>query len=540
MLLCAALALVALLPAWRWGLPYASSLVTIRGWDVDGIAGMGVLAELHNLTVAARDDWYVAYPLFHYLVLAVVYAPYLLGLLVTGQLRSPGGAYPFGFSDPVASIATLNAIGHGVSVVMGCGSICAVFLLSRRLFGARAGWTAAAIALFSAPFMFYARTGNLDVPVLFWVLLSFVAIERAWTDGLTTRRALWCGTLAALAVATKDQAYGLLVPPLFALCVRTLRRARGPAPQPPGSTPMRRVLALVGAGVVVFAVAGGVVVRPDRFVRHVQYIRGFERTFANVRHLTDLTTMRDATLGGAVELGGDFLSALAAAVSWPVLVVGVAGLVVCWRGTSSVRWLAASVIGFGALVIWPVHFMQYRYALAPAFVVAILAAGALSRLAARGSSTRVIADVGAVGLVLCSTVGGAEVTHAMLTDARRDASTWMASHLTAGDTVGFFGRPHQLPDVPAGVHAEMMGVDTDAAADLQRIRPRWIVVAPDYFADPTMERSIFLPTSVYVGLQDGSLGWRRAQRFHSPSLLGRPLPYLPYVNPVVQLFERQP
>ncbi len=540
MLLCAALALVALLPAWRWGLPYASSIVTIRGWDVDSIAGMGVLAELHNLTIAARDDWYVAYPLFHYLVLALVYAPYLLGLLATGQLRDPSGEYPFGFADPVASIATLNAIGHAVSIAMGCGAICAVFILSRRLFGVRAGWIAAAISLFSAPFMFYSRTGNLDVPVLFWVLLSFVAIERAWTDGLTTRRALWCGTLAALAVATKDQAYGLLVPPLVALCIRTVRLARSTPPEHVGISPIRSLLALVGSGFAAFVVAGGIVIRPDRFLRHLDYIRNFENTFANVRHRTDLTVLRDATVGGTLDLGSDIVRALTAAVSWPVLATGLAGLVVCWRGTTSVRWLAASALGFGALVIVPVHHMQYRYALAPACIAAILAAGALSRLHARGPSGRVVADAGAVALILSSAVGGVEVTHAMLTDARRDASTWLAAHVVAGDTVGFFGRPHQLPYIPRGVHAEMLGVDTDAAADLQRIRPRWIVVAPDYFSESTRKRSIFLPAAVYDGLQDGSLGWTRAQRFQSPSLLGRPLPYLPYVNPLVQVFKREP
>ena len=45
----AAVALAVYLPAIWWGLPVATSGDTIRGWDVDGIAGIGPLAEFHNL-----------------------------------------------------------------------------------------------------------------------------------------------------------------------------------------------------------------------------------------------------------------------------------------------------------------------------------------------------------------------------------------------------------------------------------------------------------------------------------------------------------
>ena len=72
------------LPALWWGLPLATSGTVIHGWDVDGIAGISPLAEFHNLLVQPKSDWYVAYPLFHYLLLGLCYAPYLAWLWLTG------------------------------------------------------------------------------------------------------------------------------------------------------------------------------------------------------------------------------------------------------------------------------------------------------------------------------------------------------------------------------------------------------------------------------------------------------------------------
>jgi len=108
--------------------------------------------------------------------------------------------------------------------------------------------------------------------------------------------------------------------------------------------------------------------------------------------------------------------------------------------------------------------------------------------------------MGALAVVLLgpAIAGGAEITHAMLTDARWPASRWLGARATPGDTLGFFGRPHQLPHIPAGVHAQALHDDGDARSRLLQLRPRWVIVAPDYFADPHRERSIFLPAHTHL------------------------------------------
>jgi len=527
---CGLVSLIVLAPAAGWGIPYATSEVTVRGWEVDAVTGIGVLSELSNLLSTGRADWYVAYPLFHYLVLAVAYVPYLALATMTGRLSAPGPEFPYGFADPVSAFVALNAIGHAVTVLMGCVTVMAVFVLGRRLLGVKGALIAATIALCSAPFMFYARTGNLDVPALCWTILAFVALERCWTDGLTPARAIACGSFAALAVATKDQSFGLLALPLVLLLIRAVR-----IPSSSTMARMRLPFVLVVAGTVTFLVAGGVIFRPDRFVRHLDYVIHFRETFTNVRYQTELTVMRPATLSGRLLLSGDLLRACAAAVGWPVVVTGLAGLAVLWRTVPSVRWMSAALVGYFLLVLVPIEHMQYRYALAPAILLAISAAGIAVRFAMRP----LVFGLVTVALLMPSLTGAAEITHAMFTDARGPASAWLSQNSMAGDTLGFFGRPHQLPRIPANVHAVAFQ-EGDVAAQLAVARPRWVIVAPDYFAEPTRERSIFLPSEVYQALRDGSLGWTLAARFESEGLLRRPLPYLPYVNPMVQIYERRP
>ena len=527
---CGLVSLIVLASAAGWGIPQATSEVTVRGWEVDAISGIGVLSELSNLASAGRPDWYVAYPLFHYLVLGVVYIPYIAFAKFTGKLGIPSGEFPYGFSDPVRSLATLNILGHAVTVLMGAVTIMAVFVLARRLFGTRAGLLAAALALCSAPFMFYARTGNLDVPALCWTMLCFVVLERCWSDGLTTGNAAACGAFAALAVATKDQSYGLVLVPLIALLVHALR-THGPAT---ASAKVRPALVLVGSGVIVFLVASGIVIRPDRFVRHLQYIVNFRDTFTNVRFQTALTVMREPGGWGRLLLLGDVLRATATAVGLPVVVMGLAGFVVLWRSVPAMRWIVGAIAGFLLLVIAPIQHMQYRYALAPAVLLSLSAVALTFRLTTRP----VLRGAMAVVLFAPALAGGAEVTHAMMTDARRPASEWLSQHVVPGDTLGYFGRPHQLPYLAAGVRVEQLQLG-EAETRLNAVRPRWVVVAPDFFADPLRNRSIFLPLAAYEGLHDGSLGWNLVARFESRGLLGRPLPYLPYVNPVVQVFQRR-
>lgn len=527
------IALAAVLPATHWGIPNATHPLLARGWEVDGVAGISLLSELANLKGPAQADWYVAYPLFHYLVLAVVCAPVLAYLLATGQLANPGGEFPYGFADPVGALALLTSVGHGVSAAMAAGVVVGVFILARRIFDQRAGHFAAAVTLICAPFLFYARTANLDVPVLFWVVLHFIAIERAISPHAppSRRQLAWCGVTAALAVATKDQAFGIVVLPLLAVLWR-LRRTT------PTSYAFRSAATLVLSGAVSFAFASGFAFRPGRFIKHLAYITDFENTFANVRVQTFLTVVRDSTARGVLQLLGDYGTAIGTAVGWPAFVLGVWGCALMWRSRPLHRWLPLSCVGLFLIVIVPIHHMQYRYALVPAVIAALGVAACVHGATLRWPQRVWLPSVLGAIAVASAIPGGAEISHAMWGDARWEAGRWLGNAVQSGDTLGFFGRPHQLPYLPTGVHLRMMGDTADAEVDLRHSAPEWIVVAPDYFSDSSRARSTFLPEPLYQSLLRGTQGYARVGRFETRPLLNRPLPYFPYVNPMVQVFQR--
>jgi hypothetical protein len=526
------LSLLILLPASWWGLPHATSELTVRGWDVDGIAGIGVLSELHNLLVDPKPDWYTAYPLLHYLVLAVAYAPYLAFLVATGGLQSPSGTYPFGFHDPVAALRALSVIARIVSVAMASGTVALTYLIGRTLWSASRGVVAAVLVAFTVPFDFYARTGNLDIPVLFWTALAVLLLVRGRMFGLTTKRAIAIGVAAALAVGTKDQAYGALLPAVLVIAIGALAK--------PNEAGWKPVAVLVASGLVTLLLANGFPFRPERLVRHVRFVTDFQSTFDNVKYANVLTVVREQSLSGYLLLIGDVVRAVGAAVGLPVVVAGVLGAIAQWRRAPASRLLVWMIPGFVVLTVFPIRHMQYRYALLPALVCSLFAAALLTGLVERSPRWRLVGIAAlslAVGWPMMMSV---DLTYQMVRDARFAASEWLASMTHGGDRVAFFGQTHQLPYIPPNVMPVELEKETNAAARLASGEFRYVLVIPDFFADSARERSIFLPDSIYRGLQDGSLGYRRAERFVTAPLLPRPLPYLPYVNPMVQVFEWRP
>ena len=521
-----------------WGLPQATNPIQIRGWDVDGVAGIGVLSELHNLLVEPKPDWYTAYPLFHYLLLAVLYAPYLGLLLLTGSLAAPSADYPFGFTDPARALEVMAVAARVLTVVMASAVVMMCYAAGKQLWGRRGGIVAASVLALSSPMVYYARTSNLDVPVLFWTALGVLVVLRALSDGLTIPRAFAIGLTAALSVGTKDQAYGAWLPAIALVLWhhrRTLGLGRSTAG---GASPRKAPLVLIGTGLATFAAANGVFIRPSRLPRHLSFITSFEETFPNLAHENGLTVLHPPSLAGYAGLVGDLGRATAMGMSLPLMLAGLLAALVLWKSRPRARVLIWMAAGFVVLTLFPLHHIQYRYTLFPIFALATLAGGLVSD-ALRPPFARV-AFYFLLGIGLAWQLGQTvDITYQMRNDARYPATAWIRATLQVGDSVGFFGAMHQLPHLPPGVElVPLMG-----AIEEQNKRPEdwteYLVVAPDYYSDAGRERSTILPEGLYARLLDGSLGYQRMRLFRTEPLTGRPIAYLPYVNPQVQVFRRE-
>ena len=186
-----ALAAIALyLPLVGWGAPVATGPDRVLSFATDDVLPLGPLAEMHNTFVESKPDRNYAYPWWHYFTLACFQAPYLAWLKVSGGMEAPAPVYPFGLADPVGALRVLTWIGRAVSVAMAAGVAVCGYLFARTLWGQRAGVVAAILTALNPWTVYYARTGNLDVPALFWSAIGFVFFARILAHGRTTRNVL--------------------------------------------------------------------------------------------------------------------------------------------------------------------------------------------------------------------------------------------------------------------------------------------------------------------------------------------------------------
>ena len=147
------------------------------------------------------NGWFDKYPPLHYYLLGVVYSP----VLMAGEL-----GWLHVDSEPVRGLLYLQ--GRTLTLAMAIGTLAGVARLATRTLGSRYAWPAALCAGAFLPFVFYAKTMNVDVPYVFWFVMSCLFLVEALRDG-RARDCIGFGIAAAAAVGTKDQAYALYVLP---------------------------------------------------------------------------------------------------------------------------------------------------------------------------------------------------------------------------------------------------------------------------------------------------------------------------------------
>lgn len=544
--LLALLAFAVTAPLVGWGAPRANAPDRTLTWATDDPLPLGPLAELHNTFVVSKPDRNYAYPWWHYLVAGAAQAPYLAWLKLTGGLDEPGPVFPFGLADPERALVALTALGRLASALMAAGTAACAYLFARELWGERAGVLAGLLSALNPWMVYYGRTGNLDVPAIFWSALGLVCFARILRRGLCARRAAWLGLWAGVAMATKDQALAVFLPLALCLCWP------GFAPRAPaGERAGRARLAGLGAALLAYALCAGMAVDPARHVVHVRKLLFEQR---------DLTASRlywphlEPSLASAAELAGGTLRALAAVLTPAGLALAAAGLGLALAGRLGARRdasLALPVLATFALLVLATGLVVRRYQLPLALPLDGFAAAALAALVARRRGL----GLAAAGLVLAWRAAGTlDLTLAQLADPRIAAARWIEERARPGDRVEYFGHPQKLPHLPADVAsrralgrgAEWEGQADHGPAVLAELAsgagPELVLVVPDWTSRPGMVRSADCPPEVFAALEDGSAGYARAALFDAPRFLpppfARPALDSPCVAPPVRVYAR--
>ena len=532
-------AVVLYAPLVGWGLPHATAPGRIKTVATDEILPLEALAEMRSTFVSPAVDRNLGYPWWHYFVAASAQAPYLAFLKLSGELSEPAPEYPFGLRDPVRSLKVLTILGRLVSVAMGGGIVVAVFFFARALWNTTAGCIAAILTMLTYPMLYYSRTGNLDVPAFFWSAAGFAVLARTFTSGLTVRRAAWLGLFAALAAGTKDQAAALFLPLVLVLLLPRFNHGPGMRYQ------VAPLVTLVLVGGIGYLVATGMLVDPRR---HIQHVHALFFDTGRVTNASAYFPPAPQTWAGTAGLLRDTALGLGAMMSWPVLILGAIGFVMCVREAKwHWVWLLPVVASF-VLLVRAVGIVVLRYLLPFTLLVDAFAALALIRL--RKSRPAVFAGALAVAVGWQLAVA-LDLSYAQWRETRTAAATWIRANYRPGERIEFFGTGDKLPPLDEGVvsrrvmgRSRYMGESGHGPAVLKYLAsegPEYVIEIPDWTSG-SAERSGDCPPEVWAALMDGSLGYTLVAHFPSPSLLPSPLrrPRLdnPSVAPPVRIFAR--
>lgn len=545
----ALLAFVSYAPGLWWGAPHATGPDRKLTWGTDDETPLGPLAELHNI-IAPKKNRNLGYPLMYSFMAAGAYAPYLGWLKVTGGWQKISGEYPWGFKDPVGTLKTLTYISHFLTVTLSVGLVLCMFFAGRIMWGDRAGLAAGLIQLFSYPFFYYGRTGNVDAPMVAFIGLATLAFAVLLKRGVTVKWAIILGVAMGFAVGTKESCYSILLLIVVLLMVQHLR-ARDPQMSPLSWPFIKPVAAAAGAGLLAFGFGSGLFIEPSRYIAHIEFHRALAAAVASGED--HMAVFFDDSLAGHLSLAWAIVQHVTAMISWPGALLALLGL-----GWMTYR---RDVLGvmlvlpcFVFLLAMPLHIRlsQLRYVL-PASPGLALAGGAAVALAwqARPVVRAVVMATFALGLSI-SGLRALDLTDAMLNDSRYAAGEWLAERLQPGDRIDYFGGGERLPPLPEYVVTEVAVPHMSArrvapkGPEIQaKIRTRWtenpprfILVIPDHSSRFGPHHHT-LPPDTFKALEDGSLGYERVALFKTPpliSFLTRPPLDYPMVNPPIRIY----
>jgi hypothetical protein len=456
--------------------------------------------------------WFDKYPPLHYYLLAAVYSP----ILLAGEL-----GWLYVDAEPVRGLLYLQ--GRGLSFAMAMGTLAAVAMLAARALGERYAWPAALCAGAFLPFVFYAKTVNVDMPYVFWFTVSCLFLLEAHRHG-RARDCAGFGLAAAAAIATKDQAYALYVVPALHLAWRLGRSRDG-------------LLALSTGTLAGLAALGMLFNLPFNYegVRgHVDLVVGpasegyrmFPPTPAGQWALAKVTA-------------GQFLWTLGV----PGTILVVAGLVRWRRGSGDPAvpiWVLLAAVSYYVTLVAVIGYVYDRFLLPVTTVLALAAAIGLRRL--------LTARLALVPVVLVAWLvwRAASVDALLVRDSRYAAEAWLRANVTRHAWVATVDQFGYLPRLDRFRHRQIQPTIEDTLSN----NPEFIVVNTEFLARSPADS----PARIWLDWLEGGTGPYLAVSRHKSPLAWSALGWHPRfrdrreddftnidkANPEIVIFRRRP
>jgi hypothetical protein len=469
-----------------WGMPASDA------WDVDGVAPRDVLPGLAETFTPGH---FYTYPPLHLAILAALTLPVTLAAAARAHSVAVPAVLPVILGPPY--MTAIAMVARVVAVSMSLGIVVTLALVARELAPTprkdAAATATAAFAAASAAFTYYSHVTNLDVPYLFWAFLGVLCLVRAISRREPRRLRSAC-LFAALAVATKDQAYAMFL--LSApLAVGAWLAAERQAGRPVGPV-VRQAAVGVGLAALVLVVVDGALVNPSGFRARLAFLSGTaSQDYA--------TYSRDAVGRWLVLVD----TARGLTVHYPPVVAGVlVGVGLCAAFGSARRAGGGSIVALVPLTValsFTIAFnmvarrVEDRFTLPQALALSVYGGLGLERVWAafgRGGIARGAGRAAASAMTALALWGAVRVDAMFFEEPRYDAEEWLRARAGANDVIEVHGlnvyllrfwpgaRVVRVDPSPPARRNPMPGL-TEVQAPLSRIGdrdPRLVVVNECY------------------------------------------------------------
>ncbi len=422
-----------------WGLPASD------GWDDDGFAPRNFLTAL---ALTWKPGSYFTYPPLHALLLALpslpvagwalAHAPSLSQHDVIAEITKP------------AYMTYFSVVARLVGIAMSLGIIWTIGTMARLVAGKRAGLFAAGAAALNVGLTYYGQVSNLDVPYLFWAMLSLLFCMRGVLERKPRR--FWVAALfAAAAIATKDQAYAIFAVslPLFV----ALWFVADPWPRRNARTVLVTLALAAAAAILVLLLVDGAITNIAGFLKRVAFLAGPASQDYAEYHRGMVGTF--ALLDDMFHHYGDGVGAVTLALA----AMGLVAFALQARGALRIAGLlpALAAISFTFCFNLTALRTDDRFLLPQALMACIYIGIAAAFVLKARPRLRPVAVAALTVTGLLSLHQAMAVDAVMLLDPRYDAERWMAAHMRPGDTIETYGQNCFLPRFPQGAHVSRVG-----------------------------------------------------------------------------------
>ncbi|MGB2907527.1 MAG: glycosyltransferase family 39 protein [Candidatus Aminicenantaceae bacterium] len=498
-----------------WGLPGS-------GWAPDEVAPSRVIAGLEQ---GLSQGWYVKYPPLHFYLLTLAYLPILALHWLTG-LDLHG--YQVN--------TVLFFMGRSLSLLMGTSIVYIVYRCGREIFDRRAALFTALISALTVPFVYYSKTANLEIPFIFWFMLSLWFYLRVLKAHRLADYLLFTAA-AIFSVCTKDQAYGfyVLMPLGIILSAHLSRRKEDDRAGILASVFNRKTILSLALAAVLFVLIQNILFSPDGFMGHVRFITGPGSQRFQVY---------ENTLSGHAGMLWSSLRYIRFSFGWPMFLLCALGLAAFFRARKEAPllfWLLLPGLSYYIFFISVIRYNCVRFFLPLCLTLAFFGGRLLAGLLAPGQRLPGLRIAAVVLLFLYTGLYASSGNIQMVLDARYKVERSLERNIAPDALIGLVGSRMYLPRLESFEITRRMKILTRRT--LQRLKPDYLLVNSD-FARINSEK-------VYDRLRQEKLGYRLVlrYRFDSPWLLWSYrdifrndqkwiFTNLDKINPEVEIYER--